>query len=303
VGDLEGRVVVITGAGRGIGRAHALLFASEGAAVVVNDSGGAADGSATAEHPASAVVDEIEAAGGTAVADHADVTTADGAAALIQTAIDHFGRLDVLVNNAGILRDRMLVNMSEDDWDDVIRVHLRGHFLCSKYAARHWRDRWKAGQAVAASIINTSSTSGLFGQVGQTNYGAAKMGIAALTIIGQMELGRYGVRVNAVAPGARTRLTSAIPGSDDREAAAQAVIESSGWDPRDPANISPFVAYLATVDCPIEGRVFFVRGGVVQLFQPFAIVDGLEKQGRWTIAELREQAGRLADVPFHLGRV
>jgi NAD(P)-dependent dehydrogenase (short-subunit alcohol dehydrogenase family) len=298
MGALEGRVSIITGAGRGIGREHALLFASEGALVVVNDFGGNPDGSGSDSTPAAGVVAEIEAAGGRAVANTDDVTSEEGARHLVESAVDVFGRLDVLVNNAGILRDRMMVNMSPSEWDDVIRVHLRGHFLPTHFAARHWRDRSKAGEKLAASVINTSSTSGLFGLAGQTNYGAAKMGIAAFTIIAQMELGRYGVRLNAIAPAARTRLTSDIPGSEERERVAQEAVVRTGWDPRDPANISPFVGYLATEHCPMEGRVFFVRGGQIQLLQPFSVLDGIEKVGRWSVAELEEKAGRLASIPL-----
>ena len=291
---------IITGAGRGIGREHALLFASEGALVIVNDYGGNPDGSGSDSSPAADVVAEIEAAGGRAVANTDDVTSEDGARNLVESSVAMFGRLDVLVNNAGILRDRMMVNMSPPEWDDVIRVHLRGHFLPTHFAARHWRDRSKAGAEVAASVINTSSTSGLFGLPGQSNYGAAKMGIAAFTIIAQMELDRYGVRLNAIAPAARTRLTSDIPGSEERERAAQEAVARTGWDPRDPANISPFVGYLATENCPIRGRVFFVRGGQIQLLQPFTVLDGLEKVGRWTVAELEEAGPRLASIPLDI---
>jgi NAD(P)-dependent dehydrogenase (short-subunit alcohol dehydrogenase family) len=293
MGALEGRVAIITGAGRGIGREHALLFAQEGAKVVVNDLGGAADGSGSDLTPAQQVVDEIAAAGGTAVANGDDITDADGAQRLVQTALDTFGELHVLVNNAGILRDRTLVNMSDAEWDDVIRVHLRGHFMPLRAAARHWRELSKSGRSPRASVINTSSTSGLFGNVGQGNYGAAKAGIATLTTIAQLELERYGVRVNAIAPAARTRLTEdVLPATDD----------GTGFDATDPANISPFVAYLATEDCPIAGRSFYVRGGSVYLFQPWAIIDKIETDHRWTLDELAKEGPRLAEVPFNLGR-
>jgi NAD(P)-dependent dehydrogenase (short-subunit alcohol dehydrogenase family) len=293
VGALDGRIAVITGAGRGIGRAHALLFAREGAKVVVNDLGGAEDGSGADVGPAHAVADEIRAMGGEAVANTDNVADFDGAERMIRTAIDTFGDLNVLVNNAGILRDRMLVNMSEAEWDDVIRVHLKGHFAPLHFAANHWRDQSKAGREVNAAVVNTSSTSGLFNNPGQTNYGAAKTGITSLTIIAQKELERYGVRVNAIAPAAFTRLIATIPGREEPD-------QSDAWSPQDPANISPFVAYLCTADCPIKGRVFLVRAGDVHLFQPFAIIDGIHKDGQWTIEELREQAARLADVPFAL---
>jgi NAD(P)-dependent dehydrogenase (short-subunit alcohol dehydrogenase family) len=293
VGALDGRIAVITGAGRGIGREHALLFAREGAKVVVNDLGGAEDGSGADTGPAHQVVEEIKAMGGEAVANTDNVADFDGAERLIQTAIDSFGDVNVLVNNAGILRDRMLINMSEAEWDDVIRVHLKGHFAPMRFAAAYWREQSKAGRPVNAAVVNTSSTSGLFNNPGQTNYGAAKTGITSLTIIAQKELERYGVRVNAIAPSAWTRLIATVPG-------AQAPEDSSDWSPRDPSNIAPFVAYLCTADCPIKGRVFLVSGGDVYLFQPFAIIDDIHKDGQWTIEELQKQAAHFADVPFQL---
>lgn len=299
MGALDNRVAVITGAGRGLGREHALLFAAEGAKVVVNDLGGGPDGSGSDATAAEQVVSEIRAAGGQAVANADDVTTADGADRLIRQAIDEFGALHVLVNNAGILRDRTIVNMTDGEWDDVIRVHLRGHFMPTRAAARYWREQSKAGASLQPSLINTTSTSGLFSNPGQVNYGSAKTGIATLTIIAQRELGRYGVKANAIAPAARTRLTLATPGITD----AIATTPETGFDSMDPANVSPFVAYLATADCPIQGRVFFVAGGSVHLFQPFAIIDSVEKDGRWTVAELQQRARRLADVPFDLGRI
>ena len=299
MGALDGRVAVITGAGRGLGREHALLFAAEGAAVVVNDLGGGPDGSGSDAYPAEQVAAEIRAAGGQAVANAADITTADGADSLVRQAVDEFGALHVLVNNAGILRDRTIVNMTDTEWDDVIRVHLRGHFMPTRAAARYWREQSKAGATLQASLINTTSTSGLFNNPGQADYGTAKTGIATLTMIAQRELGRYGVKANAIAPAARTRLTLATPGISD----AILSVPEDGFDPMDPANVSPFVAYLATADCPIRGRIFFVAGGGVHLFQPFALVDSISKDGTWTIAELQEKAARLADVPFDLGRI
>jgi NAD(P)-dependent dehydrogenase (short-subunit alcohol dehydrogenase family) len=291
---LNGRVAIITGAGRGIGREHALLFALEGARVVVNDLGGSSTGTGADESPAEQVVAEIIAAGGEAIANHDDVTDWHGAERLVSSAIDAYGDVDILVNNAGILRDRMLANMSEEEWDSVVKVHLKGHFAPLHFAAAHWRDKAKTGAHVSASVINTSSTSGLFGNVGQANYGAAKMGIAAMTIIASKELGRYGVRVNAIAPAARTRLTAQLGGD------ASAAADPSAFDVMDAANISPFVAYLATESCPINGRAFLVYGGQVHLFQPWAIIDKIEKDGRWTIEELAEQGARFADVPFQL---
>jgi len=299
MGALDGRVAVITGAGRGLGREHALFFAAEGAKVVVNDLGGGPDGSGSDGTPAGQVVAEIRAAGGQAVANADDITSADGAERLIRQAIEEFGALHVLVNNAGILRDRMIVNMTDGEWDDVIRVHLRGHFMPLRAAARYWREQSKAGTVLQPSLINTTSTSGLYNNPGQANYGAAKTGIATLTIIAQRELQRYGVKVNAIAPAARTRLTLATPGISD----SILTVPDEGFDPMDPANVSPFVAYLATADCPIQGRIFFVAGGGIHLFQPFAIVDSIAKDGRWTVPELQEHAARLADVPFELGRI
>lgn len=291
MGKLQGRVAVITGAGRGIGREHALLFAAEGAKVVVNDLGGASDGEGSDASAAEQVVAEIVAAGGEAVANHDDVADWDGAQRLIETALENYGTLNVLVNNAGILRDRMVANMSEEEWDSVIHVHMKGHFCPTRHAAAYWRDRSKAGDEVNASIINTASTSGLFGNVGQFNYGAAKMGIGAMTIIASKELARYGVRVNAIAPAARTRLTEGLGmGEPDPES----------FDMMDPANISPFVAYLATADCPINGRAFMLLGGQISLFQPWAIVDGITKDGRWTIDELESEGARFAEFPFEL---
>jgi NAD(P)-dependent dehydrogenase (short-subunit alcohol dehydrogenase family) len=291
--ELEGRVAIITGAGRGIGREHALLFAAEGAKVVVNDLGGSADGTGADTAPAQQVVDEITAAGGTAVANYDDVADWDGAKRMIDQAIRGFGDLHVLVNNAGILRDRMLINMSAEEWDAVIRVHLRGHFCPTRWAAAYWREKSKGGKEEKRSVVNTSSTSGLFGNAGQTNYGAAKTGIATFTMIADSELRRYGVRVNAIAPAAATRLTAGL-------GPAETAPPDEGWSPRVAANIAPFVAYLATEDCPIHGRIFLVAGGSVRLFQPFAIIDAIEKEGLWSVAELREQAARFADVPFSL---
>ena len=288
---LKDRVAIITGAGRGIGREHALLFAAEGAKVVVNDLGGATDGTGSDATPAEQVVAEIVAAGGQAVANADDVSSWEGAERMVKQAVDTFGDLHVLINNAGILRDRMLVNMSAEEWDAIMRVHLRGHFCPTRMAAGYWRDQSKAGNNAPRAVVNTSSTSGLFGNVGQTNYGTAKTGLATFSIIASSELQRYGVRVNAIAPAAATRLTNMV-GMEQPE-----TVE---WSPMDPANISPFVAYLSTADCPINGRVFMVQGGEVHLFQPFAIVDKIEKQGKWTVEELQKEAGRLQDVEFHL---
>jgi NAD(P)-dependent dehydrogenase (short-subunit alcohol dehydrogenase family) len=296
VETLAGRVAIITGAGRGIGREHALLFAKEGAKVVVNDLGGNPDGTGADSSPAQQVVDEIKAAGGEAVANYDDVSDWDAAKRMVDQAIETFGDLHVLVNNAGILRDRMLTNMSEQEWDAIMRVHLRGHFCPTRHAAAYWRDQSKAGSETKRAVVNTSSTSGLFGNRGQTNYGAAKTGIATFSIIADAELARYGVRVNAIAPAAATRLTATV----SRERPQETPPEET-WTPMHPGNISPFVAYLSTENCPIHGRVFFVQGGEVYLFKPFSIVDSISKEGFWTVEELQDQAGRFADFELDLG--
>lgn len=289
---LDGRVAIVTGAGRGLGREHALLLAREGARVVVNDLGGAPDGVGDDAWPAEEVVAEIRAFGGEAVANADDVADWEGARHLVEAAVETFGDLHVLVNNAGILRDRVLVNMSEQEWDAVVRVHLSGHAAPSRWAAAHWREQAKGGASVRAAIVNTSSTSGLIGNPGQTNYGSAKAAIAALTVISAKELQRYGVRVNAIAPAARTRLTEQTPGLGDIVRAPE---EPGRFDIWDPANVSPLVAWLATESCPATGRVFFVQGGKVQLFEPWTLGAALEKEGRWSLEELDEEmAGLLA---------
>jgi NAD(P)-dependent dehydrogenase (short-subunit alcohol dehydrogenase family) len=245
----EGRVCIVTGAGRGIGREHALMLAEHGAAVVVNDLGAAVDGQGADAGPAQAVVDEIEARGGAAVANTDDISTLDGAQGLVDQAVEAFGGLDVVVNNAGILRDRMLVNMSEEEWDAVIRVHLRGTFAPSRVAAAYWRDRSKAGEGNDARIINTTSASGLWGNVGQVNYGAAKAGIAAFTVIAARELGRYGVTVNAIAPGALTRMTENLGIDETRRANL------------DPRWIAPVCTWLAsTASAGVTEQVFVASG-------------------------------------------
>jgi NAD(P)-dependent dehydrogenase (short-subunit alcohol dehydrogenase family) len=253
----EGRVAIITGAGRGIGREHALLLAHHGAKVVVNDLGGSMDGEGTDAGPAQQVVDEVTAMGGEAVANTDDISDWDGAERLIQTAVDTFGRLDVLINNAGILRDRMLTNMSEAEWDAVIKVHLKGTFAPSRHAAAYWRERSKAGETNDARIINTSSPSGIYGNVGQTNYGAAKAGIASFTIIAAKELGRYGVTVNAIAPAALTRMTEGLGMGQAPEEIKEQM---------SPAHIAPIVTWLASPDSAhVTGRVFDVTGRMISV--------------------------------------
>jgi NAD(P)-dependent dehydrogenase (short-subunit alcohol dehydrogenase family) len=290
MGALDGRVAIITGSGRGIGREHALLFAQEGAKVVINDLGGAIDGSGDDRTPAQQVVDEIKAMGGEAIANADNVADWEGGQRLVQAAVEAFGDLHILVNNAGILRDRVLVNMSEEEWDAVIHVHLKGHFVPTRFAASYWREQTKAGKTVKGSVINTSSTSGLLGNPGQTNYGAAKAGIAAFSVIAAMELERYGVRVNAIAPAARTRMTEATPGLDQIVKAPEDAAKFDIWDP---ANVSPMVAYLATENCPVTGRVFFVQGGKVQNMTPWTMADAIERDDRWTVAELENEVKKL----------
>ena len=292
MGALDGRVAIITGAGRGLGRQHALLFAAEGAKVVINDLGGAVDGSGGDRTPAEEVVDEITSMGGEALANGDDVSDWEGGQRLIRAAIEAFGDLHVLVNNAGILRDKMLVNMAETEWDSVIHVHLKGHFVPTRHAAAYWREQVKAGREVRASVVNTSSTSGLLGNPGQTNYGAAKAGIAAFTVIAAKELERYGVRVNAVAPAARTRMTEQTPGLGD---IVKAPKDPAVFDIWDPANVSPLVAFLATEDCLTTGQVFFVQGGQVRLFQPWTMTSSIQKDDRWTVAELAGAIPALAN--------
>jgi NAD(P)-dependent dehydrogenase (short-subunit alcohol dehydrogenase family) len=287
---LDGRVAVITGAGRGIGREHALLFAAEGAAVVVNDLGGSNSGDGTDTVPAHAVVEEIIAAGGRAVANTENVATWSGAAALIDQAVSEFGRLDVVVNNAGILRDNFIATMEEAHWDAVLSVHLKGHAAVLHHAAAYWKAQSKAGDQPNAAVINTASGSGLtLPQAGQTNYGAAKAGIAALTLIAAEELERYGVRVNAIAPIARTRLTEATPGMG---AIFSAEVEEGEYDYFSPANISPIVAYLATEKCPVTGQVFAVQGGAISTLAGWHDIHTIETDGPWLIDDIANRLPR-----------
>ena len=280
----EGRVVAITGAGGGIGREHALAYAAEGAKIVVNDIGGSRDGSGNSAGPAHDVVEEIKAAGGEAVAHTEDISTWDGAASLIQTAIDTFGTIDVLVNNAGILRDRMLANMSEAEWDAVIKVHLKGTFAPTQHAVSYWRDKSKAGEAVDAAIINTSSPSGIFGNMGQTNYGAAKAGIAAFTIIASQELIRYGIRVNAIAPTALTRMTEDLSIGEMAKS-----IPEGQFNPLDAANISPLVVWLGSpAASSVTGRVFTVMGGTITVAEGWVNGPTVTVDRKWEPGELTE---------------
>jgi NAD(P)-dependent dehydrogenase (short-subunit alcohol dehydrogenase family) len=290
MGTLDGRVAIITGAGRGLGREHALLFAAEGAKVVVNDLGGDPDGTGADRAPAQVVADEIVAAGGEAIANVDSVSDWEGAQHLVNAALEAFGDLHVLVNNAGILRDRVIVNMTEAEWDSVINVHLKGHFCPTRFAAAYWREQTKAGKEVKAALIHTSSTSGLLSNPGQANYGAAKSGIATFSQICAKELGRYGVRSNAIAPAARTRLTEQTPGLGDIVKAPE---DAAAFDVWDPANVSPFVAYLATEACPFTGEAFLVQGGVVQHFESWSLGAKIDRGERWTVSELASEAAAL----------
>jgi NAD(P)-dependent dehydrogenase (short-subunit alcohol dehydrogenase family) len=274
-------VVIVTGAGRGIGRGHALEFGRQGAQVVVNDLGAELDGSGGSSGPAGEVVDAIRSAGGEAVANGDDVADWGGAQRLVQTAIDAFGRLDVLVNNAGFLRDRMIVSTSEEEWDSVIRVHLKGHFATARFAAAYWREQQKAGERVDARIINTSSGAGLLGSVGQGTYSAAKAGIAALTMVEAAELARYGVTANAIAPAARTRMTEAV------FAETMAAPEDGGFDAMAPENVAPLVVWLGSAESAgITGRVFEVEGGILSVADGWQHGPRVDKAARWDPAEV-----------------
>jgi NAD(P)-dependent dehydrogenase (short-subunit alcohol dehydrogenase family) len=285
MGLLDGRVVIVTGAGGGIGRAHALAFAAEGARVVVNDIGVGLDGSpAGGGSAAQGVVDEITAAGGEAVTSGANVADWAQAEGLIQTAVDSFGGLDVLVNNAGIVRDRMFANTSEEEFDAVTAVHLKGHFATMRHAAAYWRGLVKEGNAspddLNARIINTSSGAGLQGSVGQANYSAAKAGIAALTLVAAAEMGRYGVTVNAIAPSARTRMTETV-------FAEMMATQDAEFDAMAPENISPLVVWLGSIESrDVTGRMFEVEGGIVRVAEGWAHGPQVDKGARWDPAEL-----------------
>ncbi len=281
--NLKDRVIIVTGGGRGIGREHSLYLAKNGALVVVNDLGGASDGSGSDKSAADTVVAEIISEGGTAVANTDSVTDFNGAKAIIETAIDAFGDLHGVINNAGILRDHMLVSMSEEDFDSVIAVHLKGTFAVTKFAAEYWRDQHKSGKNAERTIVNTSSAAGLHGNVGQTNYSAAKAGIAAMTIVHAQELKRYQVSANCIAPIARTRLTLQTPGLSD-------VMEKSVFDP---GNISPLVSYLSGEGCPFNGQVFSVYGGSVGIYQGWSIAEEIAVQNSWTIEEFAQAMDKL----------
>ncbi|MDA3040673.1 MAG: SDR family oxidoreductase [Actinomycetota bacterium] len=302
MGSLDGRVAIITGAGRGIGREHALLMASEGAKIVVNDLGGAIDGSGSDLSPAEEVVEEIRAMGGEAIANGANVTDWEGVQGMINAAVEAFGDLHILINNAGILRDRVVINMTEAEWDAVIAVHMKGHFVPTRWAAAYWREQSKAGKEVNAAIVNTASGA-MLGNLGQYNYAGAKAGIASMSLVAAGELARYGVRVNCLAPLARTRLTLQTPGMEELIAPPEDGAQFDLWDP---ANISPLVAYLSTADCPFTGGVFHVGGNEVGLYGGWSLDRGkdvIATDGRWTVAGLQEKAPRLLDGRANLASV
>ena len=290
MGALEGKVAVVTGAGRGIGRAEAVLLATEGASLVVNDLGGEWDGTGTDERPAQVVADEIAAAGGKAVANYDDISSWAGAQSLIRQAIEELGGLDVVINNAGILRDRMIFNMTEEDWDAVVSVHLKGHAATTHAATAFWRDRAKAGEPVAGRIVNTASESGLYGLKGQANYASAKAGIAALTQVTAREMKKYGVTANCIAPRARTRLITQSFG----EGMMAAPEEEGAFDLFAPENVAPLVTFLASdLAKHISGQVFVVHGGLVTLMQGWKALGEIDRGERWTVAELSERVDEL----------
>ncbi len=282
--ELDGRVAIVTGAGRGLGREHALYLAAQGARVVVNDLGVDRDGSGGDHLPADDVVAEIVDAGGTAVSNCDDVASWDGGKSIIAATIETYGDVDVLVNNAGILRDSTIIKMSEDDFDDVIRVHLKGHFAPTKWAAVYWREQHKAGVTRPRNLVHTSSTSGIYANPGQANYGPAKSGVVTFSQIAAKELERYGVASNCVVPGARTRLTLSSPGLPEIMEAP-----TEGFDQWDPGNTSPLVAYLAGASCPFNGETFYVQGGTVRRLEPWTLVgDSIEQPVKWELDQLDE---------------
>lgn len=280
--ELDGRVAIVTGAGRGLGREHARLLAVSGASVVVNDLGVSAEGTGIDPTPADEVASEIRDAGGRAIANYADVSTWDGAHQVVEAAIEGFGELDIVVNNAGILRDSTIVNMTESDFDDVVRVHLKGHAGPTKWAATYWREQYKQGVARRRNLVHTSSTSGLYANPGQANYGSAKSGIATFNQIVAQELEHYDVVSNCVVPGARTRLTLGSPGLPElMEAPAE------GFDVWDPANVSPLVAYLSGASCRFNGQTFYIQGGTIRRLEPWTLTgDSIERSTRWELDDL-----------------
>ena len=299
MGRLDGAVALVTGAGHGLGRAHALFLAKEGARVVVNDIGGDIHGIGQSLTPAQTVAEEIRAAGGEAVVNGADVSDWTQAKAMVEQALDEFGDLHVLVNNAGILRDRTLANMTEDEWDAVIRVHLKGHAAPTKHAVAYWRQRAKGhgGRPGHASVIHTSSVSGYAGNYGQANYASAKLAVCALSQVVMLEAGRYGVRSNVVSPGARTRLSLSTPGSEERYRAPD---DPEVFDPLSPANVSPLVAWLAAADCPATGQLFHCDSNRVLVTSLPRVRELRQTDGQWTLAALDEALADALQAPANL---
>lgn len=291
MGHLDGRIAIITGAGHGLGREHALYFAREGAKVVVNDLDINLDGTRLARSAALQVVEEITALGGEAIANGADVSDFGQCGELVRETIDTFGRVDVVVNNAGIIRDQYFHRMSEQEWDEIVSVHLKGHFCTTRHAVDHWRERSKAGENVGAAVINTTSLSGLvLPNPGQANYGAAKAGVAALTRVLAVELERIGVRVNAIAPAARTRMSVGVPGFVSEMVAAPT--DPLAFDAFHPRHVSPLVGWLASAGCPLTGRVFYVQGGRINEYIPWTTgEDVVIADGTWTFDSLNELLG------------
>ncbi len=284
MGLLDGKVAIVTGGGRGIGREDALLLAREGAKVVVADIGTARNEITQNKTPAEEVVNEIKKAGGEAMMSYTNVADFDATKEMIDDTVKEFGELNILVNNAGILRDRTLVNMTEAEWDAVLAVHLKGTFNCTKHAAAYWRMESKQGRNRKGSVINVASDAGLIGNIGQANYGAAKAGIAAFTIIAAAELGRYEARVNCIVPVARTRLTAETPGPIGAMMAEKP--KEGEFDVFDPKNMTGLIAYLGSDEADITGRVFHIAGGKIHLMEGWHPVKSIEKEGRWEPAEL-----------------
>jgi len=292
MGILDGKVAIVTGAGRGMGKEEALFLAKEGAKVVVADIGTARDEMTQDKTPAEEVVNEIKKNGGEAMASYTNVADFNAAKKMIDNTVREFGKLNILVNNAGILRDRMLINMSEDDWDAVIAVHLKGTFNCTRHAAVYWREEFKFGRDRSGAVINTVSDTGLFGNPGQTNYGSAKGGIASFTINAALELARYGVSVNAISPAARTRMTEDVPTS----AAVMAEPPKGEFDFFHPGNVAPLVAYLGSDEGHyINGMIFHVMGGIIDVMEGWGVKKTISKSGRWTVEELKEKMEELSE--------
>lgn len=295
---LKGRVAIVTGSGRGLGRQHALFLAAQGASVVVNDLGGDVHGEGSSTSPAHQVVDEIKAVGGTAIASGHNVADWEEAADMIRLATETFGTLDVLVNNAGILRDRTLARMAEQEWDDVIRVHLKGHAAPTRHAIAFWRQQAKEGKDIQASVIHTSSISGYSGNFGQANYSSAKLALVALSRTVSLEAGRYGVRSNVVSPGARTRITLSV--SEEAEERFKPPADPTVFDEWSPANVSPLVGWLAQANCPADSQIFHIQGNKLFVLDMMPIAHQLQTAGRWTLEELdRELPSRLVTPPSH----